>query len=191
MRLTRNAQPGATVLPQCPVYRDIVSHGLDEFARYVAERVVAQDLHGAVVGFERVACSRALDRSLTRLRRIHRARARCRPGLLRYRRRTSAISALNARLANQRSDAIHRLTTRLAKTHGTVVVESLNVSGSPSRDSSRTLQPRERCPNRRLRPLTTFLATAYLSESGLSFGLLLARLASLSDTGKLSNFNIN
>ena len=48
---------------------------------------------------------------------------------MRYRRRTNAISALNARIANQRSDAIHKLTTRLAKTHGTVVVESLNVSG--------------------------------------------------------------
>ena len=36
---------------------------------------------------------------------------------------------LNATIANQGSSAIHKLTTRLAKTHGTVVVESLKVSG--------------------------------------------------------------
>ena len=40
-----------------------------------------------------------------------------------------AIFVLNAAIANQRSDAMHRLTTHLAKTHGAVVVESLNVSG--------------------------------------------------------------
>ncbi len=78
---------------------------------------------------ERVAGPRALERSLVRLRRLHRARSRRQRGSVRYRRRTDAISALNARIANQRSDAIHKLTTRLAKTHGTVVVESLNVSG--------------------------------------------------------------
>lgn len=78
---------------------------------------------------ERVENPRALDRSLARLRSLHRARSRCTPGSVRYRRRTEAISALNARIANQRSDTIHKLTTHLAKTHGTVVAESLNVSG--------------------------------------------------------------
>ena len=78
---------------------------------------------------ERVENPRALDRSLVRLRRLHRARSRCTPGSVRYRRRTQAISVLNTLMANQRSDAIYRLTTRLAKTHGTVVVESLNVAG--------------------------------------------------------------
>ena len=78
---------------------------------------------------ERVENPRALDRSLSRLRRLHRARSRCTPGSVRYRRRTGAISALNARISNQRADAIHNLTTGLAKTHGTVVVESLNVAG--------------------------------------------------------------
>ena len=76
---------------------------------------------------ERVENPRALGRSLSRLRRLHRARSRCTPGSVRYRRRTGAISVLNARIANQRADAIHNLTTGLAKTHGTVVVESLNV----------------------------------------------------------------
>ena len=77
----------------------------------------------------RVENTRTLDRSLGRLRALHRARSKCTPGSVRHRRRTEAISALNARIANQRSDAMHKLTTHLAKTHGTVVVESLNVSG--------------------------------------------------------------
>ena len=77
---------------------------------------------------ERVENPRALDRSLARLRALHGARSRCTPGSVRYRRRTEAISILNARIANQRSDAMHKLTTHLAKTHGTVVVESLSVS---------------------------------------------------------------
>ena len=78
---------------------------------------------------ERVAGPRALDRSLTRLRRLYRARARCRLGPVRYRRRTNAISALSVRISNRRLGVIHRLTTGLAKTHGTVVVESPSVSG--------------------------------------------------------------
>ena len=48
---------------------------------------------------------------------------------MRHRRRTEALSKLNARIASQRADVIHNLSTRLAKTHGTLVVESLNVSG--------------------------------------------------------------
>ena len=78
---------------------------------------------------ERVDNPRALDHNLAQLRGLHRARSRCVRGSVRYRRRTEAISVLNARIANRRANAIHRLTTRLAKTHGTVVVESLNVRG--------------------------------------------------------------
>ena len=39
-------------------------------------------------------------------------------------------SVLNATIGNQRAHAMHLLTTRLAKTHGTLVVESLNVSAT-------------------------------------------------------------
>ena len=77
---------------------------------------------------ERVENPRALDRNLAQLRRLHRARSRCVRGSVRYRRRTEALSVLNARIANQRVHAMAVLTTRLAKTHGTVVVESLYVS---------------------------------------------------------------
>ncbi|MEV4376264.1 IS607 family element RNA-guided endonuclease TnpB [Streptosporangium sp. NPDC049644] len=41
----------------------------------------------------------------------------------------AALARVHARVANQRRDGIHKLTTRLASTYGTVVVEDLNVSG--------------------------------------------------------------
>lgn len=37
-----------------PVGGDVVADGVDEFTGYVAEGLVAEDLHGAVVGLERV-----------------------------------------------------------------------------------------------------------------------------------------
>jgi len=40
-----------------------------------------------------------------------------------------AIAKLHRKIANIRSDTLHKLTTRLAKNHGTVVIEDLNVSG--------------------------------------------------------------
>ena len=114
------------IRPQCntrpAVHEQVV--GVDAGVRRMA---TVADRNWEVI--ERVENPRALDRNLARLRRIHRARSRCNPGSVRYRRRTDAISRLNAHIANQRSDAIHVLTTRLAKTHDTVVVESLNVSG--------------------------------------------------------------
>ncbi|MFG1874182.1 IS607 family element RNA-guided endonuclease TnpB [Sphaerisporangium sp. NPDC049003] len=42
---------------------------------------------------------------------------------------TAALGKAHARVANQRRDGLHKLTSRLAQTYGTVVVEDLNVSG--------------------------------------------------------------
>ena len=114
------------VRPQCntrPIKPESVV-GVDAGVKRLA---TVANCEGEVI--ERVENPRALDRSLSQLRRLHRARSRCTPGSVRYRRRTAAISKLNTRIANQRSHSIHVLTTRLAKTHGTVVVESLNVAG--------------------------------------------------------------
>ena len=41
----------------------------------------------------------------------------------------AALGKAHARVASQRRDGLHQLTTRLAATYGTVVVEDLNVSG--------------------------------------------------------------
>ena len=78
---------------------------------------------------ERIENPKPLERSLRQMKALHRARSRCTRGSVRYRRRTAAISCLSHRIANQRRHAMHVLTTRLAKTHGSVVVEDLNVAG--------------------------------------------------------------
>jgi putative transposase len=72
---------------------------------------------------------RALDRNLAELRRACRARSRRKPGSIRYLQANREIARLHRRVAHVRTDAISKLTTRLAKTHGTVVVETLNVAG--------------------------------------------------------------
>ena len=72
----------------------------------------------------------ALGTYLKELRRLYRDRSRCKSrDSVRYRRRTELISELHRRVANVRRDAIHAFTTRLAKAHGEIVVEGMNVAG--------------------------------------------------------------
>jgi putative transposase len=47
----------------------------------------------------------------------------------RRQRAANRLAGAHARVANLRRDGLHKLTTRLASTHGTVVVEDLNVTG--------------------------------------------------------------
>jgi len=47
----------------------------------------------------------------------------------RWRRASARLAGLHGRVADQRKDSIHKLTTNLARTWGTVVVEDLNVAG--------------------------------------------------------------
>ena len=72
---------------------------------------------------------RALDRHLAELRRAYRDRSRRKEGSIRYGDANREIARLHRRIADVRTDAISKLTTRLAKTHGTVVVETLNAAG--------------------------------------------------------------
>jgi putative transposase len=99
---------------------------------------------------EKVSNPRALGRSLTRLRRYQRKLDRQRragnPDCYdphgraikgkrptnrsnRQRRTERRLTRLHARAANVRRDAIHKLTSRLAVEHATIVVERLNVAG--------------------------------------------------------------
>ena len=80
---------------------------------------------------------RHLDRSLRRLRSAARTMSRrvgpdrdtrTRPSR-RWERARAEVSRLHTRVANQRRDGLHKLTTTLAATYGTVVVEDLNVAG--------------------------------------------------------------
>src|SRR5467141_3966810 len=47
----------------------------------------------------------------------------------RWRTTQARIAKLHTAVANARRDGLHKLTTRLARTHGTIVVEDLNVAG--------------------------------------------------------------
>lgn len=78
---------------------------------------------------EKVANPRHLGRALRKLRKASRAYARTRPGSRRRVRRAARLGRIHARVANCRRDGLHKLTTRLAKAHATVVVEDLHVAG--------------------------------------------------------------
>ncbi|MDX3661686.1 IS607 family element RNA-guided endonuclease TnpB [Streptomyces sp. ID05-26A] len=86
---------------------------------------------------ETVPNPRRLETVLRELRRLQRQAAR-RVGPDRRTRRVPSnrwrttqgrIARLHAAVANARRDGLHKLTTRLVRTHGTVVIEDLNVAG--------------------------------------------------------------
>jgi putative transposase len=74
---------------------------------------------------EKVPNPRALRASLADLRRANRALARKTEDSPRWRKAKRRLARVHARAANIRNDAAHQATTRLAKTHGAVVIEDL------------------------------------------------------------------
>jgi putative transposase len=62
---------------------------------------------------------------------------RAEPASRRSRVTRQKITRTHARVANLRADALHKVTTRMAKTYGTIVVEDLNVAGMTARPSPR------------------------------------------------------
>ena len=66
---------------------------------------------------------RALDCVLDEIRVADRCRSRCVEGSRRYRERSRELGALHARARNIRTNCLHHITTDLAKSHGTIVVE--------------------------------------------------------------------
>jgi IS605 OrfB family transposase len=86
---------------------------------------------------EEVPNPRHLSGALRKIRRLSRAvsrrrgpdrRAGQRPSN-RWRRASAALGRAHGRVADQRKDGLHKLTTRLASEFGTVVVEDLHVAG--------------------------------------------------------------
>ena len=98
--------------------------GVDVGVRRLA---TVADAGGVVI--EQMPNPRPLDAALRELRHVSRARSRCRKGSRRYRERTTEISRLHRRVNDVRTHHLHVLTTRLAKTHGRIVVEGLDASG--------------------------------------------------------------
>lgn len=110
-RATRPAQPDSTV-------------GVDVGVRRLAT-VARPD--GTILAV--VDNPKPLETNLGHLRRLCRQRSRRQRGSTRYKQTSSKIGVLLTHIADVRSDAINKLTTDLAKTHGRVVVERLNVAG--------------------------------------------------------------
>ncbi len=78
---------------------------------------------------ERVENPRPLRKELRKLARLNRELVRRIPGSRNREETRRRLARLHARIARIRRDALHKLTTRLARTYGTVVVERLNVAG--------------------------------------------------------------
>ena len=78
---------------------------------------------------ERIESPQALNDALGQLRRLNKKLARSQPGSKRRAGLVAEIGRCHAHVAAVRRDAIHKLTTRLAKTHGSIVIEDLNVAG--------------------------------------------------------------
>ncbi len=77
---------------------------------------------------ERVPNPRPLDAALKEMRHLGRERSRRTQGSRGYRHTQQRLTKLHRRVADIRAHHIHVLTTRLAKTHGTIVVERLNAA---------------------------------------------------------------
>jgi putative transposase len=72
---------------------------------------------------------RHLKRQLRKLQRLHRAVTRKRKGSHNRKKAARRLGAQYRKVANQRAEMLHQLTSRLAKTKSVVVIEDLNVSG--------------------------------------------------------------
>jgi len=114
--IQRPVQPGAAD-PDSRV-------GVDVGVRVLA---TVANSHGKIV--ERVPNPRPLEAALKELRHLCRERSRRTRGSRRYAQTRRKITRLQRRVADIRSCHIHRLTTRLAKTHGAIVVEGLDAAG--------------------------------------------------------------
>jgi putative transposase len=78
---------------------------------------------------EKVDGPKALKSKLNRLRRAHKKMARRKQGSGRWKRAKQKVARVHYRIVCQRNDFLHKLTTRLVKQYGTVVVEKLCVRG--------------------------------------------------------------
>lgn len=95
----------------------------------VGVRVLATIANSDGTVIQRVSNPRPLEAALRQLRHLGRERSRRIVGSRRYERTQQRIAQLQRRIADVRAHHIHNLTTRLAKTHGEIVVEGLNAAG--------------------------------------------------------------
>ena len=105
------------------------------------EAVAGVDLgvkHLAVLSTgEFVENPKPLSRYERRMRHSQRELSRGQKGSNRSRRTKAKLARLHRKVANVRRDAVHKLTTDLASSYGTVVIEDLNVSGMTAKPKSK------------------------------------------------------
>ena len=77
---------------------------------------------------------KALRKNLKKLRRMSRSLSRKTKGSSNRRKAKLNIARLHARIGNIRKDATHKATTTIAKNHGVIVIEDLNVRGMMAND---------------------------------------------------------
>jgi putative transposase len=78
---------------------------------------------------EEIHAPKPLQQSLKRLKRRAKEHSRKQQGSENRRKSAFSLARLHRRIKNQRTDFLHKITTRLAKTKSVIVVEDLNVSG--------------------------------------------------------------
>ena len=124
----------------------------------IGERCLAvvADSDGTII--ETVENPAPLKKSLAKLRRLNRKLSRQKKGSNGWNNTRKELNRLHRRIACTRDDALHKLTTRLAKTHGAIVIEDLNVAGmrkgggqAPERRSLRRVPPQAGLQNRLVR----------------------------------------
>ena len=108
------ARPGSTVG---------VDVGIKHLAVLSTGELIDNPRHLVTAQQRMRSLGRALSRKTSPDRRTGRRASK------RWERATARLSRAHARVANLRRDGLHKLTTRLATTHGTVVIEDLNVTG--------------------------------------------------------------
>ncbi|MBM0227307.1 transposase [Micromonospora sp. ATA51] len=78
---------------------------------------------------EEIHAPRALKAAQRKLRRANQALARCQRGSANRAKAVRKIASVHLKVAHQRADFLHQLTTRLATSKRAIAVESLNVAG--------------------------------------------------------------
>ena len=78
---------------------------------------------------EKVAHPAYLRAAEKKLRRLQKAFSRTKKGIANRAKARRRVAVLHEKIANQRSDFLHKLSNRLVRSHGTVRLENLNVAG--------------------------------------------------------------
>jgi putative transposase len=108
-------------------HRDLATQGPIGIDRGLHTFAVLADAGGREI--ERIDAPRPLRRSLPKLRRLGRGVTRKKKGSANRRRARLRLARFHGRIANVRRDFVHREASRLAKTHGRLVVEDLCTIG--------------------------------------------------------------